>query len=168
MARGSTACRSTIRRFWRSCSSNGGLVSPIRLNIRGPERRKGAFAPCSPAPGSRRSVPVLLDPGRSQARKSIFVDRRLPGQKFFRCKLVTLASLFEAEQTTPHGSDDFRLAAYHPAARIRGRQIGNRKWAAVRPDDIFDTRPNEIGHTTLYATQSTNPVHTTVTALKKA
>ena len=113
-------------------------------------------------------MPILLDPGGAEASQAIFVDRGLPGQELLGRELVALAGLLKAQEPAANGCDYFGLAADDPATRIRRRQIGNRKRAAVRPNDVFNARSYKIGHTTLYATQKTNPGHISATALKNA
>ncbi|CDX53055.1 conserved hypothetical protein [Mesorhizobium plurifarium] len=95
-------------------------------------------------------MPVLLDPRGAETGKAVFVDRCLPGEKFFGGELVALAGFFKAEQAAAHRRDHFRLAPDNPAPRVRRRQIGDRKRAAVGPNNILDSRSNQIGHRTLY------------------
>jgi hypothetical protein len=75
-------------------------------------------------------------------------------RKFFGRELVALAGFFEAQQAATNGGDDFGLAANNPATRICRRKIGNRERTTVGPDHILDARSNQIGHITLYATQT--------------
>ena len=60
-----------------------------------------------------------------------------------------LAGLFQAEQTTTHRSDDFRLATNHPALGSWRRQIGDRERTSVGPDDVLHPRAVGFGHVTL-------------------
>jgi hypothetical protein len=106
-------------------------------------------------------MPVLLDPRRAKPGKAIFVDGSLPGQEFFDRQLIALAGFIEAEQTATDGGNDFRLAPDNPAPRIGWREIGNRKRAAVGPNNIFNARSYQIGHSTLYTTLK-DPIPATV------
>ena len=113
------------------------------------------------------SMPVLLDARGAQAGKTMIVDGGLPGQELLDRQLISLAGFIEAEQTTANGSHHLGLPANDPATRVAGGQIGNRQRAAVRPDYIFDTRSNKIGHRTLYNIKDPIDGHTNATALRK-
>src|SRR4051812_14289787 len=64
------------------------------------------------------------------------VDRPLPGQEFFRGQPITLQSVFEREQAAAHGGDHLGLAADHPPAGIRRRQIPQRQRRARGADHV--------------------------------
>jgi hypothetical protein len=109
---------------------------------------------------------VLLDARSTQTCKTILVDGCLPGQEFLGRQLVALARFLETEKATANGGYDLSLAPDDPSARICRREIGNRQGAPVRPNDVLDTRSNQIGHSTLYTTQKTNHGQFIATALK--
>src|SRR6185312_13554208 len=111
---------------------------------------------------------ILLNAGGAQSGKAIFVDGSLPREKFFRGELVALTRLIEAEKPSPHGCHHLGLAPNDPSPGVRRRKISNRKRAAIRPNNIFDARSNQIGHSTLYKTQRPNRNHLIALALKIA
>jgi hypothetical protein len=56
----------------------------------------------------------LLDSGGPQTRKTMLVDRKLPGQEFVDGQGVAAAGLLEGEQAAANRGDDFSLAADDP------------------------------------------------------
>ena len=93
-----------------------------------------------------RLLAILLNAGGAQAGEAVLIDRVLPGKELVDRQRVAAASLFEREQATAHGGDDFGLAANHPALRSRRREISDRQWRTVRPDDILDPRAMGLSH----------------------
>ncbi len=94
----------------------------------------------------RRSVAILLNARGAQARQTVIVDRRLPGQEFLNGERIALTGFLQAQQATAHRCDNFRLATDHPTARIGRGQISNRQRAAIRADDIFHSWTYHFGH----------------------
>ena len=92
---------------------------------------------------------ILLDARRAKSRKSMLVDRLLPGDEFFDGQRIALAGFFEAEQAAAHGGHDFGLAANDPALGIARREVRDRQRTSIRSDDVLDSRTNLIGHSTL-------------------
>src|SRR6476469_4698587 len=95
---------------------------------------------------AKRLLSILLDPRGAQAGKAVAVDRILPGEKLFDRQGIAGAGLFERQQAAAHRGNDLSLAADHPAARARSRQIRNGQRTAVGPDDVFDPRAMRFGH----------------------
>jgi hypothetical protein len=129
-------------------------------NERGRDAKGGLqshrYGHATPAPvvgidGTVRSVrrallAVLLNARGAQAGKAVLVDRILPGQKFFDGQRVTTARLFQRKEPAPDRRYDFCLSANDPAFGSRCRQIGDRQWGAVGPDDVLDPRAMGFGH----------------------
>ena len=84
--------------------------------------------------------------GGAQAGQAVLVDRILPGKEFFDRQGVAAARFFQRQQSATNGGDDFGLAANHPALRSRRREISDRQWRTVRPDDILDPRAMGLSH----------------------
>src|SRR5690625_442555 len=57
-----------------------------------------------------------------------------PAVIFLPCQAVTFECGFARDQPTLDRCDDARLAPWHPAARIGGREIGPGHSVALRPD----------------------------------
>ncbi|KRA97962.1 hypothetical protein ASD83_12925 [Devosia sp. Root685] len=98
------------------------------------------------------ALSVVLNPGRPQTGKAMLVDGSLPVEEFIDAERVAFTSLFEAQETTTHGSNDFRLAANYPTSGVGWRQIRNSERAAVRTDNVLYARTHLYGHFTLYST----------------
>jgi hypothetical protein len=92
---------------------------------------------------------VLLDARGAQARQTMLVDGQLPAQELLGGQSVALTGLFEAEETTADGRNDFGFATNDPAAGTGGRKIGNRQGTAIGPNDILDPWAVGFGHDTL-------------------
>src|ERR1043165_7142014 len=93
-----------------------------------------------------RLLPVLLDARGTQARKTVTVDRILPGEKLLDGERVTRARFLEREKPATNRRHHLGLATDHPAPRAGSRQIGNGQGATVGPDDILHPRAMRFGH----------------------
>src|SRR5271169_3342609 len=89
---------------------------------------------------------ILLDARGAQPRKTVLVDRILPGKEFLDGERITAARLFKRKKPAANGRNHFRLAANNPTLRSWRRQIGDRQGRTVRPDDILDPRAMGLGH----------------------
>ena len=72
-----------------------------------------------------RLLAILLNAGGAQARKTVLIDRELPGKELVDCQRIAAASLFEGKQASAHGGDDFSLTANDPTFGPRRGQIGD-------------------------------------------
>jgi hypothetical protein len=99
--------------------------------------------------GQERSIPVILNLGRPQARQAVPVDKPLPAQKLVDRQLIAFASVVEAQEPSAHSGDNFGLAAYNPALCVWRRKVGYREGAAIRAEDVTEAGAEQIGHSTL-------------------
>ncbi len=97
-------------------------------------------------------MPILLYPGRPQARQPMIRDRGLPGKELLHRQCVTLACLLKAEKAAAYSGYHLGLAADDPTPRIGGWEVGNGQRAAIRADNILHSWSYQIGHCTLYTT----------------
>src|SRR3569623_1057275 len=107
---------------------------------------------CRGATNSKRrsgsAVAVVLDPGGTQARQTMFVDGCLPVEEFVDAQRVTGTRLLERQKSTAHGSHDFGYTTDHPAARILWREIGNGQLTSVGTNDVLHAGTHLDGHFT--------------------
>src|SRR6185312_2690170 len=89
---------------------------------------------------------ILLDPCGTEPGEAVLVDRELPGEKLVDRQRVAAAGFFEREQPAANRGDDFGLTANDPPFGPGRGQVRNRKWAAVRPDDVFHPRAMGFCH----------------------
>src|SRR5580765_7171800 len=90
----------------------------------------------SRGPSAFASVTVLLDPCCPQARKTVAVDRALPGENFFHRECVAPACFVETEQPAAHCRHHFRFSADYPALGAGRRKIGHGQRTSVRSDHV--------------------------------
>ena len=100
----------------------------------------------APARFDRCLLAIMLNARRSQAGKTVLIDRVLPGKEFLDCQRVTAAGLLKREKSAAHGSDDFGLAPDDPALRAGRWQISNSQRASIRPDNILGPRSKGLSH----------------------
>ena len=81
----------------------------------------------------------------------MLVDGGLPVQEFIDAERIALTRLFEAEQATADGGDNFCLAADNPPSRIGRRKVRNCQRAAVGANNVLHARTHLYGHFTLYS-----------------
>lgn len=79
---------------------------------------------------------VLLQARRPKSGHAVLLDRLLPGLELLLGQGITLARLFEAEETATDRGHHLRLATDHPAAGVRRRQVPKGQLRAGRADDI--------------------------------
>ena len=75
--------------------------------------------------------PIVLDAGRAQSPKPEAIYCALPAGKFLDRKIVTPASVFQADQAATYGSDEVRFLADNPTRIVSTREIRQGQWAAV-------------------------------------
>ena len=82
----------------------------------------------------------------------------MPGKELLDRERIAAAGFFERKKATSHRGHDFRLATNHPTLRSRRREIGDRKRATIRPDDVLHPRAVGFVHVTLthYNTDDTD------------
>ena len=68
---------------------------------------------------------ILLNAGGAQPRKTVLVDRELPGKEFVDRQRVAAAGLLEREQAAANRGNDFGLAADHPPFGTGRWQVRN-------------------------------------------
>src|SRR6516165_4194047 len=105
---------------------SGELTSPCAQTDRNTRR----WEPAHPIGRTVRRplLAILLDARGAQAGKAVLFDR---------------------QQSTAHGGDDFSFSADDPTLRPGCRQIGNGQGRTVRPDHIFNPRAMRFSHSTL-------------------
>src|SRR5690606_10238017 len=105
------------------------LSPPLLHDLRNAESRMSScrkdMRPRRRTKNVRKSVAILLDSRRAQARQAVLVDRGLPGQEFLHRQLVALAGFLEAEQPAANRRHHLRLAPDDPAPRVGWRKIRN-------------------------------------------
>src|SRR4051794_1325591 len=126
-----------------------------RIHQSSQESFRGWIAGSSPAMTSGL-LPILLDACGAQASEAVLVDGELPGQEFVDGQRVAAAGFLQRQQTAADGGNDFRLAPDHPAFGAGCRQIRDRQWTAVRPDDVFYPRAMGFCHGVLTNSQPLN------------
>src|SRR5262249_61907250 len=92
-------------------------LTAVNGGERNPKMRKTGFAKRSrfSSNADRESLlAILLDARGAQARKTMLVDRELPGEEFVDRQCVAAAGFLKGKQAAANGSDDFSLAANDP------------------------------------------------------
>src|ERR1700758_1513587 len=108
------------------------------------------------AASGRRLLAILLDSGGPQSRKTMLVDRELPGQEFVDGQRVAAASFLEGQQAAANRGNDFGLATDTPPLGPGCGQVRNRQRTTVRPDDILYPRAMGLCHGVLTNSQPQN------------
>jgi hypothetical protein len=68
----------------------------------------------------------LLNAGCPQARETVLIDGKLPGQELVHGQRLTAAGFFEGQQAATDCGNNFGLAANDPPLGSRRRQVCNR------------------------------------------
>ena len=89
---------------------------------------------------------ILLNAGGAQAGETVLIDRVLPGEELVDGQRVAAAGLFERQQAASDRGHNLSLTANDPPFGPGRGEIGNGKWAAVRPDDVFHPRAMGFCH----------------------
>ena len=76
-------------------------------------------------------------------------DKTLPSQEFVDRQIVALAGVIEAQKSTAHRSDNFRLSPDHPAFVIRRGKIRDGQYITVGSKDATELGTVHFGHSTL-------------------
>jgi hypothetical protein len=79
----------------------------------------------------------------------MLIDGTLPAKEFLNRQSVFLTSLFEAEQATANGSNNFGFSPDNPTPGIGRREICDSQGTPIGADDIFYSSTYLIGHCTL-------------------
>src|SRR5262245_12057159 len=113
-------------------------------------RRKTASAATKPSMPGFRLFAILLNAGGLAAWQAVPVVRTLPGKACLDGQRVTAASLLAGQESAAHGSNHLGLAADHPAAGARRREVRHREGGAIGPDDVVDTRTQLTIHARIH------------------
>ena len=89
--------------------------------------------------------PVVLNLRGAEAFEAVLGGQRLPADQLIDREAVALARFLDGQQTTPHRTHHFRLAAYDPTVGVGRREIAQGEWLAVRAGDIAARREREGG-----------------------
>lgn len=127
------------------------------MNQYAPPRSLEATRLNSVRPAPAVSAAVILDLRGAEPRKTMLIDRPLPGQKLVHGQLVPLTSFLNAEEPAPDSRDDFCLAPDDPAFRVFRRKIGYGQRGSIGSDDIARPRSHVMfGHDTQYTLMTTD------------
>ena len=86
--------------------------------------RRSRFSSNADALG-KRLLAILLNAGGAQPRKTVLVDRELPGKEFVDRQRVAAAGLLKGEQAAADRGNDFGLTADNPPFGPGRGQIRN-------------------------------------------
>ncbi|CDO37466.1 hypothetical protein SPHV1_330033 [Novosphingobium sp. KN65.2] len=100
---------------------------------------------------------IVLNTGRAEPGHAFAFDRALPRGQFLEGQAVAFAGFGRRQQPAVDGCDDFRLAPYDPARRIRWRQILSLESFTQGPDDRLRTGPFSLQHFMPFELVSTSP-----------
>jgi hypothetical protein len=111
-----------------------GMVSIWLTEVKDGRRKFDVKKPASPCEAGFSSkaacsgqslLAILLDSGGAQSRKTVLVNRKLPGQEFVDRQGVAAASLLKGEQAAANRGNDFGLTANNPPFGPGRGQIRN-------------------------------------------
>ena len=88
------------------------------------------------AAGKLKGSAILLKARGPKTRKAVAIDGPLPREELFRGQPVTFQRVLEREQAPAHRGHNLGLAADHPPAGVRRRQVPQRQRRARGADDI--------------------------------